>query len=217
MKNIFTYWVLLLFFTSSTSFAQKRDTVFSKKVSFSINPLQLAFGEARASMEIPFTKKQAGEITVGFIYSNLNSNSYISSNNDNFLLNGTIGGKAGFGYKYYFKKGEERGSYFNPLLFYKFLDYTNFRLNSTTPLDVDVKTNAIYYQIISLQLQYGFYSPWQGNGILVNYYFGIGIRYKYGIALQESTKPEVIISSHRILESSFYPSINIGVNFKIDS
>lgn len=220
-KNLIVYFSVLLLMNNTTTTAQKADTTKSKGLTFSINPLQLAFGEVRVQLEKPFTKKTSGEVIMSYVYYNLNSNNTklhsfaVSTNNNNYLLSTTIGGKIGFGYKYYLNKGEESGSYLSPLLFYKFLDYTNFRLVHASLLGI--KTNAIYYHIISLQFQYCFYRPWMGNGALVNYYFGIGMRYKYGIALQESTRPEVVIPTHRTLESWFYPTINIGINFGIDS
>ncbi len=203
--NFFSFIMLVPFLVM----AQPPDSVSVKsKYTIKINPLQLAMGETRFILEKSINETQEIQMVISYI-GNLWFNDFpLNHLNGNPLENPKRqGGKIGLGNKYYLKKSKgQKSIYFNPLVFYKYLFYTN--VFSNTPLNIKIKDAT--YHIVSLQIQCGKVHSWQR--IFIDYYLGIGVRYKYGVATMESKIPEVILSEKRELESWVYPSIHIGFN-----
>lgn len=207
----FIIFFYLIFFICNNLNAQQVDSASStNRFNIKINPLQLPTGEIRFLLEKSISTKSSMELTIGYIF-NCGMQQNVSLIDDIGNSTNIQGCKAGIGYRYYLKKSHKgRSAYLNPLFFYKYLHYANISKSSRTysPLDIEVKD--VTYNIVSFQFQYGFIRSWKR--LLFDYYVGAGLRYKYAIATEVSSRPEVIIPSQRLLESGFYPCINLGLN-----
>ncbi|MEK6614548.1 MAG: hypothetical protein AABZ32_00320 [Bacteroidota bacterium] len=200
--------------------AQKQDSTLNRKGLFiKINLLQLIMGEARLQLEKPIKNRKSVELIMSYFWDLSLMRDDFTLSSLNYGLTGLRkypddypirnGGKLGLGYKLFLKPSfNKKRTYCESVVFYKLLHYTN--ITTYTPLNIEI--TDIYYHIVSLQFQYGKCNTWKK--FVLDYYIGVGARYKYGIAWLKPTLPEVEIPPHRKLESWIYPSINFGINIE---
>ena len=182
-KNIIILFVL--FVVSNIIIAQNTDSslINNGRCSIKINPLQLLYcGEARILFEKPVSQYAAFEL-IGSYFVNFDYSDYIITTDiihSGPLFKGRNGFKAGISYRYYF--GNKKKLYFNPLFFYKYMEYRNAGYNYALLwdyYDVRGKTHSDYdfiKNIYSLQIQYGIIVL-KTKQFSIDFYGGIGIRY----------------------------------------
>jgi len=196
MKQI-KFILFFVFLALTVLFAQQKDTS-SRQNGFSIkiNPLQLAFGEARLLFEKPISKQHALEF-IGSYFFNYTSTPEFEH------FDWRSGFKAGISYRYYFyySNSDEYKTYLNPLFFYKYIDYKNAIDGPGA-----AQPGTFFKHVYSLQLQLG-NIIFENKHIIIDRYIGVGIRY-------------VGDSSTDIHESDFElrgKSIHVGINIGFKS
>src|ERR1051326_6650226 len=206
MKKLKTFFCFIFLTYISFCSAQK-DSTSIHNYSLRINPLQLITGEARLQLEKQVSETASIEVIASYLF---HSEYHWMGDFEQWIYSrGSmpygIGGKIGIGYKRYLRKiSEKRLQYFNPILFYKYIDYKGWD-NYNYYSEIGLSITDMYYHIASLQFQYG-QTKIIANKILFDWYFGVGARYKYGVEKIYSSRPEVAITSPRKLESWISPS-----------
>ena len=189
--------------------AQQVDSVANNKGFFlKITPMQIITGEFQMQLEEK-NRRKGFELLVSYITKSSVNTEFTNAPEygataDNYTRNGY---RIGASVRFYVKNQTHRkGVYWNPVLTYKHVHYTftqNYPDNG-----LNIRFTEANYDIGTLMCRYGKYVS-IGN-LFFDYYFGAGMKYKYGIAKVESSKPEVIISPERKLVSWIYPNFNLG-------
>ena len=195
--------------------AQPPDSVPLKtQYTIKINPLQLTFGEARFLVEKPLNDDQAIE-TIASFFSNYISK-YISNKFDPLGNITYYGFKVGAGYRLYSQNHSQIRIYFNPLLFYKFINYRNVTEYDLQPIHSGAKPEEALYDvdahIFSLQGHFGVY--FITDKITCDLYLGLGGRYKFYVVNEIDNRPSGPYIHHwdQAAEIHSYTTIHAGLN-----